>query len=92
MLLPSLGVELALDEFVPLRSVALISLGRRQSYRGWKRLEAAMAQILRQREVPPNPAGASFVLTGLLICGLVLFRWVRDPAAVAQAFTEMFGL
>jgi hypothetical protein len=92
LLLPTLGVELALDEFMPLRSVALVSIGRRQSYRGWKRLEGALAQSLRRREVPPNPAGLSFVLTGLLICGVVLFRWVRDPAAVAQAFTEMFGL
>jgi hypothetical protein len=50
VVLPSLNVELTLDEFVPLRSVALVSVGRRQSYRGWKRLEAALAQVLRRRE------------------------------------------
>lgn len=92
VVLPELNVELALDEFVPLRSVSLISVGRRQSYRGWKRLEGALAQALRRREVPPNPAGVTFVLTGLLLGSVVLWRWGRDPAAVAQAFTEMFGL
>jgi hypothetical protein len=92
VVLPSLNVELALDEFVPLRSVALISVGRRQSYRGWKRLEAELAQILRRREVTPNPAGVSFVLSGLLLASVILWRWGRDPAAVAQTFTEMFGL
>jgi hypothetical protein len=92
LVLPSLGVELALDEFQPLRSVALVSIGRHQSYRGWKLLEAALASSLRGREVPPNPAGVSFVLMGLLLSGVILFRWVSDPAAVAQHFTEMFGL
>jgi hypothetical protein len=92
LLLPSLHVELVLDEFAPLRSVALVSIGRRPSYRGWKRLEGALAGVLRGREVPPNPAGLTFVLTGLLMCSVILFRWFRDPAAVAQTFTEMFGL
>lgn len=92
VVLPALNVQFTLDEFVPLRSVALVSVGRRQSYRGWKTLEAALARVLRRREVPPNPAGVSFVLTGLLICGVILWRWGRDPAAVAQAFTEMFRL
>ncbi len=92
VVLPSLNVELSLDEFVPLKSVSLISVGRRQSYRGWKLLEGALAQVLRRREVSPNPAGVSFVLIGLLLCGLITWRFTRDPAAVAQAFTEMFGL
>lgn len=92
VVLPALNVQFTLDEFAPLRSVALVSVGRRQSYRGWKALEAALAQVLRRREVPPNPAGVSFVLAGLLICGVILWRWGRDPAAVAQAFTEMFRL
>lgn len=92
VVLPTLNVQFTLDEFVPLRSVALVSVGRRQSYRGWKTLEAALAQVLRRREVSPNPSGVSFVLTGLLICGVILWRWGRDPAAVAQAFTEMFRL
>jgi hypothetical protein len=92
MLLPGLGVELAIEEFVPLKSVSLAPIGGRQSYRGWKQLERAMAQSLRQREVAPNPAGLTLVLTGLLMSGVILFRWMRDPAAVAAAFTEMFGL
>ncbi len=92
VLLPTLGIEVALDEFVPLKSVAIVSVGRRQSYRGWKQLEGALARVLRQREVPPNPAGVSFVLMGLLISVAILLRWGRDPAAVAQAFSEMFGL
>jgi hypothetical protein len=85
-------VELAIEEFVPLKSVSLAPIGGRQSYRGWKQLERAMAQSLRQREVAPNPAGLTLVLTGLLMSGVILFRWMRDPAAVAAAFTEMFGL
>lgn len=92
VLLPNLGVELAMEEFQPLKSVSLVPIGGRQSYRGWKHLERALAQTLRGREVSTNPAGLTFVLTGLLMSGVILFRWMRDPAAVAAAFTEMFGL
>ena len=90
--LPELRVQLVLDPFPLLRSVSLASVGPRQSFQGWKRLENALRQTLAATETTPNPAGVSFCLFGAVILAAIATRWMRDPQAVAEAFHQMMGL
>ena len=92
LVIPALQVQLHLDPFLPLKSVALSPVGPRQSLQGWKRLELALAAALRQTEVAPNPAGVSFLLMGILLFAAILTGWISDPQAVAKAFGEVLGL
>jgi hypothetical protein len=90
--LPELRVQLVLDPFPLLRSVALTPVGSRQSYHGWKRLERALRPALRSSETTPNPAGLSFCLFGATMLAAIATRWVADPQAVADAFQQIMGL
>jgi hypothetical protein len=92
LLLPSLNVQLHMEAFAGLRAVALAPVGPRQSYRGWKLLEHALAAALYRTEVPPNPAGIGFMMVGMLIGAMILVRWITDPQAVAKAMVEMLGI
>jgi hypothetical protein len=90
--LPRLGIELHVDCFHALRGASLTPIGYRQSYTGWRQLETELTAALRRLEVPPNPAGVTFLVFGLLMAVAVAIRWLRDPQAVAEAFIEMLGL
>jgi hypothetical protein len=90
--LPRLGVELHVDCFRALRGASLVPVGYHQAYGGWRQLESALTGALRRVEVPPNPAGVTLIIFGLLIAAAIVIRWVRDPEAVAESFIEMLGL
>jgi hypothetical protein len=87
--LPRLGIQLHVEPFVTMRIVQLVSSGPRQSYAGWRRLEALLAKKLREASSPPNPYGFSLLAFGLLMVALMTYSVVRDTQAVAQALGEM---
>ena len=92
LVLPGLGVELFLDDFVVLRHVSLVPLGTSQSYRGWRQLERALSAALRGQRSSISPAAFSFLLLGSMMLAAILVSWSRNPQAVAKAFREMLGL
>ena len=90
--MPQLDVQLHIDEFRPLRNVSLVSVGERQSFLGWRRLQRELSDAFKQVEVRPNKYGFVFLLVGmlLLVCPLALV--VRDPQAVAQQLFDLLRL
>lgn len=89
LVLPKLGVQLHVELFGGMRNVQLVSAGPRQSFAGWKKLEMALAQVLKETKAVPNPHGLGMLLMGLLLIGLMAYRMLYDPATVVQGLDEM---
>ena len=87
--LPRWHVQLHIEPFVAMRNVQLVSAGPRQSYGGWRRLEDALAQALRETKGQANPYGFSLILFGLLMVALVTYGVVSDTQTVEHALREM---
>jgi hypothetical protein len=89
LVLPKLGVQLHVELSGALRNVQLVAAGPRQSFAGWKRLENALAKVLRQTAASPNPHGFSLLALGILLIGLLAFCIFRDSTTVVQGLHEM---
>ncbi|MDZ4820163.1 MAG: hypothetical protein SGJ20_14440 [Planctomycetota bacterium] len=92
LMLPHLGLQFHLEPYSPMRSLSLVSIGDRQSFAGWQRLEKDLRVALRQTEVSPNPRGFSFLTCGLLLLSWPIYLTIKDGTAVAQALREMFRM
>lgn len=92
LVLPGLQVELHVESFALMHNVSVTAMGELQSYQGWRRLETALAGVLRQVEVAPNPQGAGLLLVGLMMAATVLWQLASDPQAITQAFFDMLRL
>ena len=92
LVLPSLGVQLHLDNTPWMRNVSLVSAGPKQDYQGWARLEAALAAVLRQAEVPRNPRGVTLMSIGVFLVGALAWCIVRDPQAIARTLFDLLQL
>jgi uncharacterized membrane protein len=87
-----LGLEFHIESFALLRNVSLVSVGERQSFSGWRRLERALSKELHQADVARNAAGAGLVLLGFLLIMTSLAQVVIHPAEVTQAVNELLRL
>jgi hypothetical protein len=92
LVLPRLGVQLYLDNLAPMRNVSLTSVGGKQDYLGWHRLESALARALSR--VPParNARGAILVVAGSAIILGLAYAVACHPQAVAQELFDMLRL
>lgn len=90
--LPNRNVQFILQTFPTLRNVSLAATGEHQNHQAWRELDVALRQDLAKTDVGPNPRGLTMVGVGVLILGIVAFRWVSNPQAVTQGFIDMLGL
>jgi hypothetical protein len=90
--LPTLGVELRLEATRAFRNVMLVANLERQSYAGWKHLEAHLRRELAAIETQPNWQGVGFIALALFIAVSVLYGAARDPAGIAQNLFEMLRM
>jgi hypothetical protein len=89
LFLPTLGVQLHVDNQAAMRNVSLTSVGRNQNPLGWRRLETALAPALGQMDVARNPRGASLISAGMLIILALVLVVAHNPRAVTQALFDM---
>jgi hypothetical protein len=89
LVLPRLGVQLHIELLRGLRNVQLVSAGPRQSFAGWRRLEVALAQVLRETKATPNPLGFGLMAVGLLLIGAMMYRVISDPETMVEGLNEM---
>jgi hypothetical protein len=90
--MPSLGVQLHVESFRPMRHVSLVSIGANQSHAGWHRLELVLRGALSRIEVGPNPRGVSLMMAGTLtMTGLALVIY-NNPETMTRQLTEVFDV
>ncbi len=90
--MPQLGVQLHLDSFQPMRNVSLVANGERQNFEGWRRLEKALTEPLRQTPVPFQPRGLTLVALGLLMLASCVIESLTDPQALAQGMRSLLRM
>lgn len=91
--MPTLGVQLHLDNFPSMRNVSLVANGEQQSFEGWRRLEKALTGALRQQTWERyHPRGLVLMMGGLLLLAACLFESVSDPQALAQGMRDLLRL
>lgn len=68
LFLPTLQLHLVMEEDYGTRNVQIKSIGPRQDYNGWRQLELALVQVLRQHEkLSINPYGIFLVGIGVFM-------------------------
>ncbi len=89
LVLPTLGVQLHVELFGAMRNVQLVSAGPRQSFAGWRSLELALAQTLRNTKSAPNPHGFGLLAASLLLISLMAYQLLSDPTTLVQGLNQM---
>ena len=89
LVLPSLGVQLHVENIDSLRNCQLLSAGPNQNYMGWRRLEISLARALRSTKSVPNPYGFFQMSLGLIIVATVMVWMLADRQGVTHALSEM---
>jgi len=87
--MPKLHVQFCIESQASMRNIQLVSVGPIQSYSGWRRLEARLAEALADVRVGPNPYGFSFVGFAALMLGMSAFWLIAGRESVAQALQDM---
>ena len=90
--LPHLGVTLHAETAGGMRNAQLVSAGPQQSFAGWRRLEWALIEALRESKGSPNPYGFSLVMFGLLMIGIITWYTVNYREVVQEAFFHMLRM
>jgi hypothetical protein len=89
LLIPSLNVHLNLEGSSWLRNVQLVSVGHRQDYEGWRKLERILREAMRPVRTFPSFLGMLFATVAL---GSALGTWfylANHRAAVVTELTQM---
>jgi hypothetical protein len=88
LMLPNLEVQLHLEVSPLVRHAQLVGVGNRQSFEGWKRLEAELRLALKPHGTGRYLQGWVMTITGLAMSACLAWLVLRDPDAVAQAFRD----
>jgi hypothetical protein len=89
LVLPGLGVQLHLDTFSAMKNVSLKSIGGRQNFQGWKKLETALSAALESEAVARNPRGLTLLGIGAMIAALLVAAIARDPQSLSQSLSGL---
>jgi hypothetical protein len=89
LMLPTLGVQLHVDHSPFWRNVSLVSVGHRQNYLGWRKLELALRAALRRIEVARAYRGVVLAVLGILIAAWLVAAIAQDPQTVAEQLLDI---
>jgi hypothetical protein len=88
--MPRLGVQLHIDGSPILRNVSLVAGGPNQNQAGWRRLERALGDALREFAVPRHALlGTALVVAAVLTAAGLINAIVHDPQLVLESLFEM---
>lgn len=89
LVLPNLGIQLHVESVGFLHNAQLVAAGAAQNYAGWKKLEEALAGVLRGTRAAPHLHGWGYVIVAALMLLVIIYRTTTDSAAVLQAVNQM---
>jgi hypothetical protein len=90
--LPNLGVQLHWEALPAFRNIQLQSAGGEQHQGGWRELEKALRERLRNLRGSPNPYGFSLVGGAVLMFSCMLWWLISRPAEIQELSRDMFRL
>lgn len=90
LIIPSAGVHLHAEPVRWLRNVQLTAVGHNQSQDGWMILEAELGKALEKIPVGSNLIGIPFISISVLLAIFSAVWMLRDQAAVASSFENMW--
>jgi hypothetical protein len=89
--MPQMRVYLQVESFPPLRNASLVATGNEQSVAGWRRLETALRETLRETPVVGQTHGIWLALCGVMILLALALRIAEDPQTIAQGLDRMLN-
>lgn len=89
LVMPNLGVQLHVEPFRAMANLQLIASGPRQNYTGWRKLELALAEELRDVRVGGNAQGVLLVSIGLAMAVIAVAVCAIDRSGVSESLAEM---
>ncbi len=89
--LPTARVYLHIEPFPPLGNISLLATGDDQSASGWRRLEYALREALRETTVTPGAYGLWMLLIGAMMLSGLTFWVVDNPQTIAQGLERMLS-
>ena len=92
VILPQLGIHLAIDAYPGIRNVTVASVGPEQDLNGWSKLRSRLAASLAGQAQPPNFQGVSFVVLSFVMMFAVVYSLFTGRLEIAQAFRQMMRL
>lgn len=92
VVLPNLGMQLAIDAHPGIRNVTLTAIGTEQNLEGWTKLKNHLSQTLGSMKQTPNYQGVSFFMLGIVLMCAVMYSLFNGRLEIAQAFREMLRL
>lgn len=90
--LPQLSVHLCLESNGLTRNAQLVATGPRQDYGSWRKLEMALQDAMQNLRGRRNPVGYAWLVSGLVLVGLVTRIFAADPVAVKEALRGMLRM
>ena len=87
--MPTLGVQLHLDNFSPMRHISLVASGQKQNHVGWYKLAGMLKAELSEVQVTHNPRGLMFLGIGAALLLAIITRLLVDPIGTAIALQTL---
>jgi hypothetical protein len=87
--MPSLGVQLTIDNYPPMKNVSLTAVGNGQDLQGWRRLEQTLAAALAREAGSPNLHGVTLLLAGLLLMAGMGLMIYQHPQEFVQSLADI---
>ena len=92
LVMPTLGVQLAVEPYVGMRNVSLAAIGPEQDLDGWQKLHERLAAELEPVRVPVNAQGFSFLFLSILLGSAVIYTLVTGKQEIAHAVRQILRM
>ncbi len=92
VVIPGLGVQLALESSPGVRNLSLTSVGADQNLEGWNKLKLRLASELANNKQAPNAQGMSFLFLSAVMIAAVTYSLLTGRQEIAQAVRDMLRM
>jgi len=89
VVLPTIGMQLCMQQYVTLRNVQLRSIGNDPCFAAWSVLQKNLQRNLKQSPSDRGACGSAFVMFAMAIMAMIAMTYLRDQGEIARSFDEM---
>ena len=92
VVVPLLGIQLALESYPGMRNVMIVSVGPEQNLDGWQTLGQRLQLRIGETTQTSNPQGVSLILLGIMLLVATAYQLLSGKQEIAQAVREMLRM